>query len=397
MKFKFEQNHKILFFCLFLTPLIGLGLDLYTPSLPAITEHFHISHYAAKLTIILYLAGFGIAQPFVGIICDRIERKLFITGSLILYFLSALGSAWSLSIDMFYVFRIINSISGSCIGVSIKSILLDHFSGKGLAKANNYFTMGWSLTPMIAPVIGGYLQHYFGWQYNFYFMGFYSFIAWLLAIYFLPKKQIQKEVLFISIAKKWKILFSDYRFVASIFILSVENIILFIYYTVAPFIIQNTLHFNAAQYGQIILLVGVFYLLGNILNGWLLNHIQLEKIIGAGIAISILFALMSMASLKLMTVSHHALIYFVTIPIYFIFLCDGFIFANVMTMALSNYSRFSGTAAGLLVGLLNVVAAIAVAACARWLDLHNLFILNTTYFVFLCISLVLFFLTKKNK
>lgn len=141
--------------CMFLTPLMGIGLDLYTPSLPAITSYFHVSSFAAKLTIIIYIAGYGIALPFAGIASDHVKRKKFIITALIIYFISSFASAWSPSITILYFYRIINSICAACISVVLRSIITDNFSGKALAKANNYYTMSWSLTPMIAPVIGG--------------------------------------------------------------------------------------------------------------------------------------------------------------------------------------------------------------------------------------------------
>ncbi len=41
----------LLFLILFMTPLAGIGIDLYTPSLPAITTHFQTSETLVKLTI----------------------------------------------------------------------------------------------------------------------------------------------------------------------------------------------------------------------------------------------------------------------------------------------------------------------------------------------------------
>src|SRR3990167_493553 len=280
------NKKNILFVCLLLTPLIALGLDLYSPSLPAIMNYFHVSHYDAKLTIIVYIAGFGISQPLVGIVSDHVERRHFVLIALGFYVVSSFLSALVSSIALLYFFRIINSICAASIAVVIKSIILDNFTGKMLAKANNYFTLSWSITPMIAPVIGGYLQHYFNWQANFYFMAIYASIGLALCLGIFknrPKQDKTKKVLSLPVVlQKWKILFSDRIYVASIFILAVENSILFLYYTAAPFIIQKTLHFNAAQYGEIMLFSGVSYFIGNIINDRLLNYFCVEKLIAIG-------------------------------------------------------------------------------------------------------------------
>ncbi len=393
------NQKNILPLCLLLAPLIALGMDLYTPSLPAIMNYFHVTHYGAKLTIILYLAGFGLSQPLVGIVSDHMERKNFILIALGCYVISSFLSALVPSIQWLYFLRIINSVCATSVAVVIKSIILDNFSGKMLAKANNYFTLSWSMTPMIAPVIGGYLQHYFNWQANFYFMAIYGLIGFVLCFELFknqPQRLSTKKVLSLSrVFQKWKILFLDHFFVAAIFILAVENAILFLYYTAAPFIIQNTLHFNAAQYGNVMLFAGASYLVGNLINDRLLNYFSVEKLIGVGLLLSLVIPLIPILITSLI---HHPMnIYLVTLPIFMIFMCDGLIFANLATKSLSSYKEFSGIAGGLLAGLFNVLAAVIVGVCAHMLDLHNIITLNETYFIMLCISCIVFFFCFKRE
>lgn len=72
-----KNQTKIIIACLFLTPLMCLGLDLYTPSLPAITDYFHVSAFATKLTIVFYLVGFVFANA----ISQIVERYTTIAGT----------------------------------------------------------------------------------------------------------------------------------------------------------------------------------------------------------------------------------------------------------------------------------------------------------------------------
>lgn len=388
------NQKNILPLCLLLTPLVGLGMDLYTPSLPAIMNAFHISQYAVKLTIILYLAGFGLSQPLVGIVSDHMERKDFILIALGGYIISSFLAVIVSSIHFFYLLRILNSICAASIAIVIKSIILDNFTDKMLAKANNYFTLSWSITPMIAPVIGGYLQHYFNWKANFYFMAIYGLIGFLVCFFIFKthSKRITTENIlsFSFVLSKWKILLKDHFFIAAFFILAIENAILFLYYTAAPFIIQVTLHFNAAQYGNVMLLAGVSYLVGNLINDRLLNYFNIEKLIAIGLSISLFIPIIPI-TIELLSHPHFLNIYVITLPIFIIFMCDGIIFANLATKSLASYTAFSGIAGGLLAGMLNILAACIVGACAHWLNLHNIVTLNLTYFVMLGVSCIVFF------
>lgn len=386
-----KEQKNILLLCLLLTPLMTLGLDIYTPSLPAITDYFHVSPFATQLTIILYIAGFGIAQPFVGIIADHVERKSFILTALLIYGLSSWATAFSPNIPAMCVFRIINSICAACASTSIKVLLSENFEGKMLAKANNFYVMGWSLTPIFAPLLGGYLQHYFNWQTNFYFMGAYGFIGALICMFALPRKKMiakSNHTLFTTTVHTWKQVLQDKIYIAGVLILSIENASLFLYYTVAPFIIQTTLHYNAADYGKIVLFLGVSYIIGAILNSRLLNYFNEHQLVRAGLIASCAITFLFVCGAAVFQWNVHPTIYAATIPIFLVFVCDGMVFSNVMSRIIARYKHSPGKASGLLSGLLNIVAAFIVYVCSHWLNLHHLLTLSTTYFILFCGSLL---------
>lgn len=232
-------------------------------------------------------------------------------------------------------------------------------------------------------------------------MALYSLVSIALCLYLLDaqsKNRTHTENFRLqTIAGRWRILFSDKLFLASIFILSVANAILFLYYTVAPFIIQKTLHFNAAQYGEIMLLAGVSYVIGNLLNDRLLNYCSLKKLIGAGLIVSLIVILISITLLRFLWMDQTPSIYMVTTPVFLVFLCDGLIFANIITNILPRYSQFSGTATGLMAGLLNLLAAVIVSFSERACNLHSLVNLNIVYFIFISIALFVFYSVINNK
>ena len=57
-----SNGSKALLIILLITPLFGLGIDLYSPSMPAIAHQFSVPEITIKLTIILYIIGYGIGQ-----------------------------------------------------------------------------------------------------------------------------------------------------------------------------------------------------------------------------------------------------------------------------------------------------------------------------------------------
>ena len=69
----------------FLTALGPLSMDMYLPSLPAISQTLHAPILDVQLTISSYLFGFAVGQIFYGPISDRIGRKPVLLTALVLY------------------------------------------------------------------------------------------------------------------------------------------------------------------------------------------------------------------------------------------------------------------------------------------------------------------------
>uniref|UniRef100_A0AAU6WN91 Major facilitator superfamily (MFS) profile domain-containing protein n=1 Tax=Chryseobacterium endophyticum TaxID=1854762 RepID=A0AAU6WN91_9FLAO len=57
-------------------------------------------------------------------------------------------------------------------------------------------TIVWSVGPIIAPFIGGYLQKNFGWQSNFYVLAGYSALL-LISEFIFSGETLKKEILLI--------------------------------------------------------------------------------------------------------------------------------------------------------------------------------------------------------
>jgi|GEM_PF-1126839 len=380
------NKNRILLVMLFSAPLMNLGLDLYTPSLPAIAHAFNATHYAVQLSLLAYIIAFGVVQPFIGPLSDRYGRKVLTRLSVIIYIGAALGAAKSTSIEMLIAFRVFQGISATMLAAMVKAIFLDTFKGKELAKANNYYSIGWSLTPMLAPVLGGYLQHLFDWEAGFYFIAAYAAIAALCFFLFLPETLSKSnDHPRTPWYRAWGIIFSDKIFMSGIAILVIEFSIVMIYYAYAPFIIQLELHFNPAQYGEILLAIGLACFVGNAINRFALSFFGLHKIIGFGLIMSFLTAMGMMLLGFIMPLN----IYLITVPVFFLFFFNGIIFSNTMTLCLARYKQFSATAGSLLGGLISLGTA-AITLFVNLIHLHSVGFIGAAYAIIIGAGLVLF-------
>ena len=62
-----------------------MGTDIYVPSLPAISNAFHISTTLAQTSVAIYILGYGVGQLIVGPISDHYGRKPIVIIGFLLY------------------------------------------------------------------------------------------------------------------------------------------------------------------------------------------------------------------------------------------------------------------------------------------------------------------------
>ena len=177
---------------MFIFPLSGAGVDIHVPSLPSIIVYFHSTQAAIQASVTMYLLGYGIGQFLVGIFADGFGRKPMLLGGSFFYCLASLASVYVSTVHGFLATRLIQGILVAGPAVAIKASISDCYEGKKLQVVMAYASIAWALGPILAPVLGGYLQHYFNWHACFMFLAAYSFLIFFLAWLFLSETKQDK-------------------------------------------------------------------------------------------------------------------------------------------------------------------------------------------------------------
>ncbi|MDV5169279.1 multidrug effflux MFS transporter [Photobacterium rosenbergii] len=246
-----------------------LSMGLVFPSLPWIAKDFEISLDQAQLLVSIYLLGFGPSQFLYGPISDALGRKkVLMTGLLIA--LSGLVMIITLS-DSFtgmVMGRFLQGLGTGCCAVLARASTRDRFSGAELPLAMSYIAMAASLTPLMAPVLGGFINFHFGWTMVFTSLLGYVTLVWLvIALRFKetvaktskvpsPKKMAQQY---------WQLLTSSYFMsFASIGWLNFSLMITTV--SVMPFIMQNQIGMTSDEYAMWALIPALGMLAGTTLT-----------------------------------------------------------------------------------------------------------------------------------
>ncbi|NDR56004.1 multidrug effflux MFS transporter [Aliiruegeria sabulilitoris] len=162
-----------------LAGLSAMNMSVFLPSLPAMSDYFETDYAVMQLSVSLYLAMTAIMQLLIGPISDRFGRRSVVLVSILVFLLATLGCLLATSATVFLIFRMLQSTVAVGIVLS-RAVVRDIYPQDEAASRIGYVTMGMSLVPMFAPMIGGALDELFGWQSIFVFLILFGGgIAWL--------------------------------------------------------------------------------------------------------------------------------------------------------------------------------------------------------------------------
>src|SRR6516164_40202 len=150
---------KLALFLSFLSTLGPLSLDTYLPSLPDIGLSLEASALQVQLTISSYLFGSGIGAIIYGPVSDHLGHRPVLLRALVLYGIMTTACAVAPSIVAFITLRFVQGIAGA--------MARDISSGVRAGRELSLVASITGFVPVIAPVIGGALQIWFGWRANF--------------------------------------------------------------------------------------------------------------------------------------------------------------------------------------------------------------------------------------
>ncbi|PSW09375.1 MFS transporter [Photobacterium rosenbergii] len=259
-----------------------LSMGLVFPSLPWIAKDFDISLDQAQLLVSIYLLGFGPSQFLYGPISDALGRKkVLMTGLLIA--LSGLVMIITLS-DSFtgmVMGRFLQGLGTGCCAVLARASTRDRFSGAELPLAMSYIAMAASLTPLMAPVLGGFINFHFGWTMVFTSLLGYVTLVWLVIA--LRFKETVAQTSKVPSPKKmaqqyWQLLTSRYFMsFASIGWLNFSLMITTV--SVMPFIMQNQIGMTSDEYAMWALIPALGMLTGTTLTNRVRPRIGTQRML----------------------------------------------------------------------------------------------------------------------
>ncbi|MEF1247489.1 multidrug effflux MFS transporter [Vibrio owensii] len=242
----------ILLACLIIS--VGqLSMGLVFPSLPWIAKDFDMSLDQAQLLVSVYLLGFGPSQFIYGPVSDALGRKKVLLAGLLIAMLGLLMIIFlSHTFTGMVAGRFLQGLGTGCCAVLARASTRDRFNGPELPVALSYIAMAASITPLVAPVIGGFINAHFGWTMVFISLLGYVLLAWTVIVF-----RFQETITQTSALPSPKKMLLQYRdLLTSRYFMSFASIgwlnfsLMITTVSVMPFIMQNQIGMTSDQYAM---------------------------------------------------------------------------------------------------------------------------------------------------
>ncbi|MGW7005923.1 Bcr/CflA family multidrug efflux MFS transporter [Streptomyces sp. NPDC054933] len=147
-----------------LTALPPLSMDMYLPSLPAVTNALHSPAATVQLTLTACLAGMALGQLAVGPMSDRWGRRRPLLIGMVVYVLATAVCAFAPSVELLIAFRLLQGLAGAAGIVIARAVVRDLYDGVEMARFFSTLMLISGVAPIIAPVIGGQILRFTDWR-----------------------------------------------------------------------------------------------------------------------------------------------------------------------------------------------------------------------------------------
>lgn len=154
---------------------IFLSHHVTRPILPLYLVTFGASSTVIGAVMAVFTASTTIMRIPVGMLIDRMGRKLFLLGGVLLFAIGNFGYLWAPSILLMLPFRILHGIGWSACTTAIATLSADIVPLKRRGELMGYAGMASSLAAALGPVIGFALFQRF--DYSGVFLGAAAFLA----------------------------------------------------------------------------------------------------------------------------------------------------------------------------------------------------------------------------
>jgi DHA1 family bicyclomycin/chloramphenicol resistance-like MFS transporter len=363
----------------------AIEIELSLPSFPDIARAFSVSEELVEGTISLNFLGFCLSALFYGPLSDRFGRRPILLMGTILFLIGSLSCALASSIEMILVSRFIQGLGAAGSFVVVFTMISDAYQEKEATHWIGLLNAILTATMALSPILGGYLNVYFGWSSCYSFVAGLTMIQLVLLFFYLPETRKGQKIHLKEVIKDYKQLLSSFRFLQSSFIPTLVCGGYMAFVSVIPFLYRDELGMPLSQFSWHQTAIISSFSLVSYYAHRIANYFGEMRSVLAG---SLLSAFSTATLLVLSTIEKIPSVFLIT-PLMCLFAASCAVpFAVVFAASLSMIPGKNGPASSLLMSMRTFLCALTVQFAG---NMYNGTLFSTAAIVAFCclVSLLL--------
>lgn len=265
-----------------------LSVDAYLPAFASIQQGLNVGAAQVQFTLTAYMFSFALMSLWHGALSDTFGRRKVVLFSLVAFAIASLGCAVAPDILWLSGFRMLQGMSAGAGTVVGRAIVRDLYEGAPAARMLSLVSMIFSLSPALAPLLGGWIVTSFEWRAIFGFLSGYTLLLLWYCVRNLHETlpiSARQSLAPASLVKSYTQVVVSAGFQRGAGAIAFNFAGLFLFVAAAPVILTDHLHLSASQFGwQFLPMVsGIF--LGSLAADRLTSRLRLQQQIGVGFVI----------------------------------------------------------------------------------------------------------------
>lgn len=340
-----SARRRLLALLIAMTAIAPLTLNIIVPALPNLAVQLGASVDTVQLTVSLYLFVLAFSQLALGPLSDRFGRRPVIIAGIAFTALMSAAALLATTITGLVVARSLQALGASTGLVVGRAIIRDLYHRDRAASMIASVTMVVIAAPMVAPLLGGFLDTLFGWQSIFIFIAGACVVVVAWAALALPETRVaQPEAKPIRFLPEIRALASDRRFAGYVLCAALGTAPFFTFLGGGPHVVVSIMGRTSAEYGLWFAVNALGYLAGNFAAWRYSSWYGIDRMIWWGILISLFGVALSVGLTAWLPGGGPATLF---LPQLIISAGNGLILPNSFAGAISVRPQAAGAASGI--------------------------------------------------
>lgn len=346
-----------------LSSVAPIATDTYLPSIPEIAKYFDVNIHKIELSLSIFLIGFAVGQIFGGPISDRYGRRFGSILGLIGFAFFSFLIIFSSNVYELWIYRFLEAFFGGITVVNAAAAVRDRFKGQEAAKVFSLIGIIRSIAPLLAPVFGALIIHFYPWEGIFVFLTIYSLFVAFLVYKDLPESFVKSDQ---KVLESYKSVLTHKKAMKAMLVLAISFGGFFILIAKTSFIYIEYFGIKTDYFPlffgiNFIILMFMIKVNVNLLKKY--NALSIVKFaILFQIVVGLIFILIHQNITLIQTV--------IVLAAYMSMM--AFVFGNCMAIALEHFSKNAGVASG-VIGVLQFGLGALISSIVLYFDDNGFF------------------------